>query len=391
MDRNEQGISRARRMQAWKDRKGGLPPAPDPFKNGKAGAYDKACLDWLASLRLRNLSPATIETYRWALLRYRKWLLVHHRGGFKRLSSLVSVRHILAFQQDLLDAAATPHTRAYLLANLKRLTHWLTANARLKHDPLQGLESPRAPTHRLPRYLPLDTVETLLEIPDVSDPLGIWDRAMLELFYASGLRRKELALLELQDLDFHQRQIRVRFGKGDKQRIVPAGCRTFGWLRKYLAHSRPKLTDSAEPGSPLFVTGYGDAFSPGSLGHMIREYLDRIGFQQPGACHLLRHSCATHLMDGGAGLRAIQCILGHSRLDTTAIYTHVSNRKLTEIHARCHPHGDEGPFGSDPAAIAPDSRAKYTPTSGGTTQNPPRSPAPTNQVNRTQPSESSAS
>jgi integrase/recombinase XerD len=383
MKRDEHGIARALRMRAWKDHKGGLPQSPDPFKNGKAGAYDKACLDWLASLRLRNLSPATIETYRWALLRYRSWLLSHHRGGFKRLSSLVSARHAIAFQQDLLDEEATPHTRAYLLANLKRLTRWLSANHHLPRDPLQGLEAPRTPKHQLPRYLPLATVETLLEVPDVSDPLGIRDRAILEVFYATGLRRRELALLELQDLDFHQRQIRVRFGKGGKQRMIPAGCRAFGWLRRYLAHSRPRLSDSAEPDCPLFVTGYGDAFSPGSIGHMIRDYLNRMGFKRPGACHLLRHSCATHLMDGGAGLKAIQRMLGHSRLDTTAIYTHVSNRKLTDIHAKCHPHGDDGPFGGDPDSRSPGSRSEGVPTSGGPARNPSENSTAKYQVNRT--------
>jgi integrase/recombinase XerD len=181
----------------------------------------------------------------------------------------------------------------------------------------------------------------LLEAPDTTDPIGLRDRAILEVFYASGLRRNELRSLTLQDLDFHKTSIRVEKGKGDKQRIVPAGQRAFGWIRSYLETTRPLLAASKAPTAPLFVTGYGDAFSAGGLGHLVRRYLDQIGVTIVGGPHLLRHSAATHMMDRGAGLRAIQRILGHSRLDTTAIYTHVSTDQLREIHARCHPLGDQ--------------------------------------------------
>lgn len=341
MKRDERGIERAREMRRWKGRRGGHAPAPDLFQTHEAGAYDSSCLDWFASLRLRNLSPATIETYRWALLRYRKWLLAHHQGSYKRISSLLTADHVDSFHHHLIVEQATARTRGYLLANLKRLSHWLTANAKLQRDPLLNIETPKVPKVHLPTYLPLSTIALLLELPDISDPLGIRDRAILEVFYSTGLRRKELSCLALQDLDHHQRTIQVRFGKGGIPRIVPAGSRAFEWIRAYLTKTRPLLTDVSTPESPLFVTGYDDAFSPGSIGHLIRDYLDLAGFHHPGACHLFRHSCATHLMDGGAGLRAIQRILGHSRLDTTAIYTHVSNQKLLEVHAKCHPHGDQ--------------------------------------------------
>jgi integrase/recombinase XerD len=380
MKRDEHGIARALRMKAWRDRKGGLPQSPDPFQNGKAGAYDTACLDWLASLRLRNLSPATIQTYRWALLRYRRWLMTHHHGTFRQLSSLLSANRLVAFQTDLLGDNTTPRTRAYLLANLKRLTHWLAANDRIPKDTLSTLDTPRTPKSELPTYLPLSTVEVLLELPDLGDPLGLRDRAILEVLYSTGLRRKEVALLTLQDLDFHQRQIRVRFGKGGRQRQVPAGRRAFDWIRRYLARSRPLLSDSSDPDQPLFVTGYGDAFSPGGLGHLVRHYLDLAGYRHPGACHLMRHSCATHLMDGGAGLRAIQRILGHSRLDTTAIYTHVSDRKLLEIHAKCHPHGDNAVRTDSPAATTGKADHPDTPRSGGLDVDPAEFPTSGTQI-----------
>jgi integrase/recombinase XerD len=200
----------------------------------------------------------------------------------------------------------------------------------------------------------------LLEAPETTDPIGLRDRAILEVFYASGIRRNELRNLTLQDLDFHKTSIRIEKGKGDKQRIVPAGQRTFDWIRSYLKTTRPLLTSSKAPDAPLFVTGYGDAFSAGSIGHLVRRYLDKIGVTISGGPHLLRHSAATHMMDRGAGLRAIQRILGHSRLDTTAIYTHVSTDQLREVHARCHPLGDQAESvnteqsGSSETSQAPD-------------------------------------
>lgn len=338
MNRANTGIARARRMRAWKDRKGGLPPTPDPFLSGKAGAYDDAALAWLEALRLRNLSPATIDAYRRALIGYRRWLLGSNKGSFQSLANLLSAKRVIRFQQSLIEQKRTPASRAYYLANLKRFSNWLTAQGRLSQDPLLQLEPPKLPRHHLPKYLSISRVEHLLELPD---PIGIRDRAILEVLYSTGLRRTELTQIALQDLDFHRCQIRVCRGKGGKPRLVPAGSRAFNWIREYLREARPQLADASEPDSRLFVTGYGDGFSPGGLGHLVRHYLDLAGLEHPGACHLFRHSCATHLLDGGAGLRAIQRILGHSRLDLTAIYTHVSNRRLLEVHAQCHPHGDQ--------------------------------------------------
>ena len=164
---------------------------------------------------------------------------------------------------------------------------------------------------------------------------------MLELLYAAGLRRKELAGLDLDDLDFATATVRVRNGKGGRQRVVPAGNRAFGLLRDYLRVTRPLLVADAPPDRALFITGFGGRFAIGSMGHLVKKWLLAAGIRQVGCCHLLRHSAATSMLDGGADLRAIQRQLGHSRLDTTAIYTHVSTVRLCDVHARCHPHGDQ--------------------------------------------------
>lgn len=339
MNKHSKGIDRARHMKSWTDRRGGLPPAQDPLESRQAGAFDDLASKWLLHCAARGLSPATVESYRWSLLRYRTWLLQNHTGSFKRISVLLNRSRVERF-----ICSATKNSNsapASAVGTLKRFSKWTALQKRASSDPLADLEIPRCPRRPLPRHLPLATITHLMNIPDANDPLGVRDRTILELFYASGLRRKELVALKIRDLDFHTCQVRVEKGKGGKQRIIPAGRRAFTWLRRYLNESRPLLTDDASSESPLFVTGYGDSFAPGSLGHLVRRYLTQAGVTTKGSCHLLRHSCATDLLDGGAGLRAIQRILGHSRLDTTAIYTHVSTKQLCEVHARCHPHGDD--------------------------------------------------
>ena len=341
MNRHSKGIDRARHMKTWSDRRGGLPPAEDPLATRRAGAFDDLATKWLQHSAARGLSPATVESYRWSLLRYRVWLLPDHAGSFKRIAVLLSQSRVEQFIRALADTSVSSQARTSVIGTMKRFSRWLHHQGRLRTDPLAHLETPRCPRRPLPRCLPSSTIALLMSIPDTEDAIGVRDRAILELFYASGLRRKELRDLKLQDLDFHACRVRVEDGKGGKQRIVPAGQRAFAWLQRYLNESRPLLTNHSAPDSPLFVTGYGDAFALGSLGQLVRRYLTRAGAAIKGSCHLLRHSCATDLLDGGAGLRSIQRILGHSRLDTTAIYTHVSTQQLSEVHSRCHPHGNE--------------------------------------------------
>ena len=340
MKKDTKGIERALRMKQWRDRKGGLPPAKDPLKTGSAGTFDALASQWLEALKLRHLSSSTIESYRRALLRYRIWLLNNYNGSYDRIAPLVGRGKAHAFHKTLIERSTTPQAQATTIATLKRFTHWLSNEGKLRTDPLQSFEPPKISRHRLPRALSLTHIECLLNTPDTTDPIGVRNRAILEVFYSSGLRRKELRELRMRDVDFSQGQIRVVEGKGGRQRIVPIGNRALMWVGRYLRETRHLLADSSEPDDHLFVTGYGDAFSLGGLGHLVKRYLNAANIKVEGSCHLLRHSCATHLLDGGAGLRAIQKILGHSRLDTTAIYTHVSVKRLGEIHAQCHPHGD---------------------------------------------------
>jgi integrase/recombinase XerD len=182
-------------------------------------------------------------------------------------------------------------------------------------------------------------------LPDVREPMGLRDRAILEVLYSTGMRRKELAGLKLFDLDAERGTIMIRQGKGKKDRMVPVGERALAWVGKYLADARPRLVQepddlSAVPrqaGGTLFLTNLGEAFSPNRLTQMAREYVDAANLGKKGACHLFRHTCATLMLENGADVRFIQELLGHAELSTTQIYTQVSIRKLKEIHTATHP------------------------------------------------------
>jgi integrase/recombinase XerD len=189
---------------------------------------------------------------------------------------------------------------------------------------------------RLPtQALSLAQVEALLAVPNVVDPLGVRDRAMLELFYSCGLRRAELCRLELSDLNPERRTLTIRKGKGKKDRVVPVGLRAIHWLERYLKEVRPCLClDTRTPA--LFLTGYGEAFNPDVVSRMVAGWIKKVT-GRVASCHLLRHTCATHMLEGGADIRYIQQLLGHEKLETTAIYTEVSIKQLQEVHTRCHP------------------------------------------------------
>jgi integrase/recombinase XerD len=206
----------------------------------------------------------------------------------------------------------------------------------LPANPASELEMPK-PEKRLPvEVLSIAETLTVLSIPDIHDPLGIRDRAILELFYSTGIRRSELVRLTIADPNREKRLLHVRYGKGRKQRVVPIGGRALVWLTKYLDEVRPRLMIRPEE-QGLFLTGYGEPFNADVLSRKISDYIKKAGTGHKGGPHLLRHTCATHLLEGGADIRYIQQLLGHENLETTAIYTEVSVLQLQAVHARCHP------------------------------------------------------
>ena len=321
-----------------KEQRGGNAPKPDGFDRNAPDALALWRDTYLESLASRNYSPGTLEGRCDALKMFLAWAA---ERDLTRASQIT--RPILEAYQRSLWRHTKPNgqrlgwsTQRNRLGILKEFFRWLTRQNVLLHNPASELELPRM-EKRLPQeVLTLTEIERLLAVPDVTDPLGVRDRAMLELFYSTGLRRTELCRLELPDLNAERRTLHVRQGKGKKDRMVPVGLRAIHWLERYLKEVRPRLClDTRTPA--LFLTGYGDAFNPDVLSRMVSAWLQQGGLKRKGCCHVLRHSCATHMLENGADIRFIQQLLGHEKLDTTAIYTEVSIKQLQEVHTRCHP------------------------------------------------------
>jgi len=269
----------------------------------------KFFLGWCAERDLRQAGQIT----RPILETYQQWLWRYTRSNGKRLGW---------------------STQRGKLGAIKDWFRWLTKQNVILHNPAGELEMPRMEKRLPTTALTLRQVDALLAVPNITDPLGVRDRAMLELFYSCGLRRAELCHLEMADLNAERRTLTIRRGKGKKDRVVPVGLRAIAWLERYLREVRPRLClDTRTPA--LFLTGYGEAFNPDVVSRMVSGWHEEAGLR--GSCHLLRHTCATHMLEGGADIRYIQQLLGHEKLETTAIYTEVTIRQLQEVHARCHP------------------------------------------------------
>ena len=231
-------------------------------------------------------------------------------------------------------AATTQRTE---LNGISTFFRWLVRERYLLYNPAADLELPKKPVRLPVDTFSLDEVEQILATPCVAEPLGLRDRALLELLYSTGLRRAEVAALDVFDVQFDRGCVTVRAGKGKKDRVVPIGERGLAWVRRYLDHVRPQLLPRPEEWA-LFLTADGERFSTDSLGNSVRAILEASGVRKrAGCCHLFRHTMATMMLEGGADLRYVQEMLGHAKLDTTQIYTRVAITKLKEIHTATHP------------------------------------------------------
>lgn len=248
---------------------------------------------------------------------------------------LEAYQHHLAASLKRSGCTLAPSTRAARLNPVIAFCRWLARQGIVEADPSLRLVLPRQ-VRRLPSRVPtVAEVRAILQGPDLSMPDGVRDRAILETFYATGLRRMELARLETAHVNLVSRTISVRCGKGRRDRVVPLGTGAARWVARYVEEVRPLLSDVGR--GQLFLTNYGEPFLKNRLGDLVKRYVAKAGFPGPGACHLLRHACATHMLENGADIRFIQSLLGHADLSTTQIYTHVSIARLQEVHAATHP------------------------------------------------------
>ena len=225
-------------------------------------------------------------------------------------------------------------TQRSRLGAVRQLFGWLLRRGIIKASPAALIEMPKAPKRLPASVLSHGEVQRLLRQPRLEDGLGIRDRAMLEVLYATGIRRAELAALELTDISWEHPVLRVRQGKGRKDRMVPLGRRARDWVRRYVKEVRSCLT-CRDDEQALFLSGYGGPMNVDVLGRVITGYIARI--DRKGGCHMTRRTCATHMLEGGADIRHIQKLLGHEKLETTALYAEVSIIQLQAVHAKCHP------------------------------------------------------
>jgi len=222
------------------------------------------------------------------------------------------------------------------LMAVKDYFRWLCKKNILLSNPASELEMPRSEKQLPVESLGVADVERVMRAPDLSNPLGIRDRAVLEMLYSTGMRRMEVVKVQITDLNHERKTVFIRLGKGRKDRVVPIGQRALSWIERYLDDVRPHLV--VDPNEKtLFLSGYGQAFSKDVLGRMVCAYVRKGCPGRKGGCHLLRHTCATHMLDNGADTRFIQQLLGHASLETTQIYTQVSIKQLQEVHTRTHP------------------------------------------------------
>ena len=227
-------------------------------------------------------------------------------------------------------------TQYIYFSAIQSFFRFLTQENHLLANPASDLVLPRY-GRKLPKYvMTVSEVEEVLKQPDIQDPLGLRDRAIMETFYSTGIRRSELIRLNIYDVDMAREVLIVHQGKGNKDRVIPIGSRALAWIRKYLEEIRPELVVEPDHGS-LFVTHRGKAISPDRLTRMVGRCITGANIGKKGSCHLFRHTMATLMLEGGADIRYVQQMLGHSMLETTSIYTHVSIQKLKEIFLATHP------------------------------------------------------
>jgi integrase/recombinase XerD len=279
----------------------------------------------------RGLSENTLAAYRNDLSGLAVWLTGKKKGLLD-----AGREDLLAYLSERVGEGAKPRTTARLLSSMRRFYRHLVREGRLQKDPSVRIDTPRI-GRPLPDTLSENEVEALLDAPDVTDAIGLRDRAMLELLYACGLRVSELVGLTAEQVNLTQGVVRL-VGKGNKERLVPMGEEAVDWLQRYIDESHPALAGEGSA-RHLFLTRRGKGMTRQAFWYRLRHYALKSGVSKPLSPHTLRHAFATHLLNHGADLRVVQMLLGHSDLSTTQIYTHVAREGLKDLHALHHPRG----------------------------------------------------
>ena len=286
-------------------------------------------LDYLQTER--NMARNTVLSYRIDLTRYVDFL--HHRNiSHPSQSSPADIRALL---KELSEAGYAATSIARLLTAIRMFHRYLVGEQYADKDPAATLSFPKK-IQRLPGVLEIHEIERLLEAPNLETPLGLRDRALLEFLYATGVRVSELTSVRLSDYYPNEAWVRV-IGKGNRERLVPIGEQAIEWVEKYVREVRPRLLNKKRKTDYLFLNFRGGKLSRISFWRILKAYVRAAEISKRISPHTLRHSFATHLLEGGADLRAVQEMLGHVSIVTTQIYTHLDRAFLKEVHRQFHP------------------------------------------------------
>ncbi|MDT2708153.1 site-specific tyrosine recombinase XerD [Enterococcus gallinarum] len=289
-------------------------------------------IDYLHYLTIeRGLSQNTRKSYERDLEQYLTFLTEQHIKDWQAVDRVL----ILSFLQQLQQSGKSSATIIRMVSSLRRFHQFLRQERFTDHDPMQHIDSPKK-QQKLPDTLTLSEVERLIETPDTKEVLGIRDRAILEVMYATGLRVSELIGLQLKDLHLSMGLLQTT-GKGDKERIVPLGDLAIQWIETYLEEARPFLTRKHPEESHLFVNNHGKQLSRQGIWKNLKALVRKAGITKNVTPHTLRHSFATHLLENGADLRTVQELLGHADISTTQIYTHITKKRMTEVYKQHFP------------------------------------------------------
>jgi len=281
----------------------------------------------------KGLSENTLQSYRNDIFAFANYLLILEKSKFAQTKS----EDISSFLEYLADLGLTSVSRTRYLSGLRGLFKFLYNIKKIDFDPTETIELPRT-SRLLPETLNYEEITAIIESPDTSKPAGIRDRAMFELLYACGLRVSELVDLKCNNVQYDIEIIRV-FGKGSKERIIPIGLPALNCIKNYITSSRPLFYKSKISDDILFMNQRGKKLTRAGVWKLLKEYAEKSGIQKKVHPHLFRHSFATHLLEGGADLRAVQEMLGHSDISTTQIYSHLDKDYIREVHKSFHPRG----------------------------------------------------
>ncbi|MFC0233104.1 site-specific tyrosine recombinase XerD [Vagococcus entomophilus] len=279
----------------------------------------------------RGLSKNTIQSYRRDLSQYLDFLKNSEISAWDRVDRYV----VLNFLQCLKEEGKSSATIIRMVSALRKFHQFLRQERITENDPMQHVDTPKK-GQKLPKILSVEEVETLIETPDTTTILGIRDRAILEVMYATGLRVSELISLKLSDLHLSLGLIQT-IGKGDKERIIPLGDLAIKWIEKYLNESRSSLSYHKEPQPFLFLNHHGRGLTRQGIWKNLRQIVKDAGIDKEVTPHTLRHSFATHLLENGADLRVVQELLGHADISTTQIYTHITKQRMADVYKEYFP------------------------------------------------------